>query len=454
MTFTQGHALVIGVGTYQHIQSIAYTATDAEVVAQVLRNPDFCGYPSDRVKMLTHAQATRENVLAELERLSDQAAPDDTVFVFYSGHGEHGKDRNYHLTTHETQIDWGRVVPGTAVSQHDLIERFRAIKAQRLLFICNACSSGALSPVLNSKYGLRGASLPSQASAALLGTGSGRIIITAASEDQVSFIGDGPLTLFGQALVDGLQGKGLEIVNQQGFISVFDLYTHLYTTLEAWIPARVAADIRAYYDQQIQQPELTILKGRGPFAVALYRGTTEPGTFASALAPEPHTAVREIDPALSQRILAKMLQGSFQNNTRHHTIEGNHNQLIHQSTGDRSHHNRQRSTVDSDQNRIGTIRDNHGQISIGRHSSSHITNGGVDRRLPQFAKITARVQASDATPVLKQRIITSISAIEQIMAEHGNHDSPEIAELLSQLDHLSPAIGHEIRMAYGWGASA
>jgi hypothetical protein len=420
----------------------------------VLRNPDFCGYPGDRVKVLTHAQATRANVLAELERLSEQAGPDDTVFVFYSGHGEHGKDRNYHLTTHETQIDWSRVVPGTAVSQHDLIESFRTIKAQRLLFICNACSSGALSPVLNGKHGLRGTSLPSQTSAALLGTGSGRIIITAASEDQVSFTGDGPLTLFGQALVDGLQGKGLEIVNHQGFISVFDLYMHLYTTLEAWIPARVATDIRAYYNQQIQQPELTILKGLGPFAVALYHGTTEPGTFAATLAPEPHTAVREIDPAQSQRILAKMLQGSFAGNTRHNTIEGTHNQLSHQSTGERSHHNRQRSTVDSDHTHIGTIRDIHGQISIGRQSSSHMTNGGVDRRLPQLAMITARVQASDATAVLKQKIMTTISAIELRIAEHGGHYSPEITELLSRLDHLSPAIGHEIRMAYGWGASA
>jgi hypothetical protein len=163
---------------------------------------------------------------------------------------------------------------GRGVSEQELLQKLRAIKAKRLLLIVNACHSGEISPVLGpGEEGIGGTQFPKKTAATLLATGSGRVIITACREHQVSFVGDGSLTLFGQALVDGLQGKGDYVTNRGGFISAYDLYSHLYDTLQAWVPQKVDADVRAQYGT-VQEPELTVLKGVGPFAVALYSGAT------------------------------------------------------------------------------------------------------------------------------------------------------------------------------------
>ena len=61
-----------------------------------------------------------------------------TVLLFYSGHGLAGADGNYHLTTYDTKIENKRVLPGSGISEQELLEKLRAIKAKRLLLIVNA----------------------------------------------------------------------------------------------------------------------------------------------------------------------------------------------------------------------------------------------------------------------------------------------------------------------------
>ena len=136
----------------------------------------------------------------------------------------------YYLTTHDTQLDRRKVVTGSGLREAELIAKLRAIKAKRLLLLVNACHSGEISPVLApSEAPQTGTPLPPQIAAALPGTGEGRVIISACREQQYAFIGPGPLSLFTQALVDGLQGKGVS--SNRGYISLFDLYPHRYFAL-------------------------------------------------------------------------------------------------------------------------------------------------------------------------------------------------------------------------------
>ena len=245
MAFPQGHALLIGVGSYAHApaMNVPVTVADAQAIAGILGNPAYCGYPADQVRLLFDATATRDSVLAALEALAAKATEDDTVLVFYAGHGEYGDDGSYYLTTHDTRIESRKVVSGSGIREAELIERLRSIKAKRVLLIVNACHAGELSPVLGQgEAPFTGTPLPSNAAAALLATGEGRVIITACRDGQVSYIGPGPLTLFTQALVDGLQGKG--VGSNRGYISVFDLYTHLYFALEESVAKQVPAALR------------------------------------------------------------------------------------------------------------------------------------------------------------------------------------------------------------------
>ncbi|WP_161569138.1 caspase family protein [Candidatus Oscillochloris fontis] len=301
MPFSTAHALVIGVGTYAHVPrfNVPITATDATSVATVLRDPQLCGYPSEQVALLSNTDASRAGILAALDGLTRVNA-DDTVFIFYAGHGEYGDD-GYYLTTHDTRMDGKKVVVGTGVREAELIAKLRAIPAKRLVLIVNACHAGEISPVLAAGDAPpTGNPMPPPVAAALLGTGEGRVIISACRENQYAFIGPGPLTLFTQALVDGLQGKG--IVSNHGYISIFDLYTHLYFTLEESVTRQISVATRKHYGEK-QEPELTILKGVGPFAVALYRGASTLGTFDASSSPPEDTAVREVNPAYSQVVL-------------------------------------------------------------------------------------------------------------------------------------------------------
>lgn len=304
--FHQGHALIIGVGSYAYdpVHSVPITAADAQAVASVVQDPQFCGYPASQVDLLSEGDATRDRISAALDRLA-QTNKEDTVLLFYSGHGNYDTSGNYTLTTHDTQWRGEQVVPGTAIGHAELLEKLRAIPAERVLLLFNACHAGALSPTLGDDAPPTGQALPQQTANALLATGSGRIVITACREHQYSFIGSGEYTLFAQALVEGMRGGG-DVYNRGGYISSFDLYTHLYCALKEAVPRKVPRHVRSRFGST-QEPELTVIKGVGPFAVALYRGASTLGAFPSDHRPADETAVREVEPARSLRALHSIM---------------------------------------------------------------------------------------------------------------------------------------------------
>jgi hypothetical protein len=298
MSFAAGHALVIGVGRYQHIPrwNVPVTVRDAEAVAAVLRDPQLGAYPTAQVKLLCAEETTRERVLAELDQLAATIREEHTVFVFYCGHGEYSEDGAYHLSTHDTKLTGGKKIEaGTGVSHQELIGRLRQVKARRVLLIFNACHSGTISPALGGSDQIdevSGQAMPASTASALLSTGAGRVIITACRENQVSYIGEGQLTRFTNALVDGLRGRG-DVANRGGYISAYDLYLHTY----------YAVHDQAQQLNQEQEPELTVLKGIGPFCVALYRGASALGPFDEGEPPPEEGAVRQVRPERSRAAL-------------------------------------------------------------------------------------------------------------------------------------------------------
>jgi hypothetical protein len=179
------------------------------------------------------------------------------------------------------QIDSaGKVVPGTSLSQKELLEKLRAVKAKRMLLVFNACHSGEIEVLGNRPApSLPHANVPDDTAAALLGTGDGRVVLTACRGAQYSFIGENsPLTIFAEALTNGLQGKG--IIGNRGYISIFDLYNYLYDAVGDAVAddKRVSSQARQRYGGT-QEPQLTIIKQVGPFAVALYKGAEALGDF-------------------------------------------------------------------------------------------------------------------------------------------------------------------------------
>ncbi len=233
---------------------------------------------------------------------------------------------------------------GTGISEAELLDKLRLIKAHRLLIVIDACYSGNISPSRTPQDETRNIRLinpPEESTIALLGTGSGRIIITSCRENQVSFIGTGTISIFTQALVDGLRGKGVH--NNNGMISAFSLYEQLYAEVREVVETQISA---------IQEPVLTVLKGVGPFAVALYKGATYLGEFEPEQAPQ-SPAVREVSPEKSTRYF------------RQH--------IVNTGGGAYVSGNVQRNKIGGDNIRVGNISGSQG-VAIGHNASVSVTS--------------------------------------------------------------------------------
>ena len=133
MAFKQGNALVVGVGSYKNDPAldVPMAVADARAVADVLQDARTCGYQPGQVRFIE--DATKGGLLAALEELGQGVKRNDTVFLFYCGHGALGTDSNYYLVSHDARIKGSRVEAGSGVSESELLEKLRAIKAERLL---------------------------------------------------------------------------------------------------------------------------------------------------------------------------------------------------------------------------------------------------------------------------------------------------------------------------------
>lgn len=275
MAFTQGHALIIGAGSHQSAPryDVPMAAADARAVAETLLDSRFCGYPAGQVLLLENRMATRAGILVALEEIALRIRADDTFVFFFAGHGAEGTDGNYHIVTHDAEIEAGQVSPDTCVSELDLVKRLQGFRARRVLLVFN--TEGITQHFCDG----------------LLGTGQGRIIMSACQETQKSYPGRGPLAIFTQAFVDGLRGSGVS--SSAGFLSAFNLYESVHGNVSKLVQEKYSV---------AQQPELTVLKGAGSFAVGLYRGAQDPGD--PDMSAQPASAlrtVRQVEPERAQR---------------------------------------------------------------------------------------------------------------------------------------------------------
>jgi hypothetical protein len=433
-TFRAGHALIIGIGNYAHSprHSVPVTATDAQAIATIVQDARICGYPTNQVVLLNDGNATRTGMLSALDKLAGTSSK-DTVLLFYSGHGDYDTNGNYTLTTHDTQWQNGRVVPGTAISQAELLDKLRALPAERVLLLFNACHAGELSPTLGDEPPPTGSALPQQTANALLSTGSGRIVITACREDQVAFIGSGKHTLFVKALVDGLRGSG-EVYNRNGYISAFDLYTHLYYAIDEAVQREVPQHTRDHYGGK-QEPELTVLKGVGPFAVALYRGAMTLGDFPTDHTPAEDAAVREVPESRSQRALQNItgtatvkgdntgqnvgVNYGTMNQTRHDIHNEAPNQGAQGTFEGPVTFNQQRGDKISGDMHVSGVSGT--GITIGHKSQNQVQHGGdADAFARAFAQIYEAINARQPDPDVGKDEITETVQVIQQEAEKGD----------------------------------
>jgi hypothetical protein len=212
--FDQGYGLLIGVGA-----DLPNTVDDAAGLADVLRDPERCGYPDEQVCVLTAENAGRDRMLSALDTLARSTTAQSTVVVYFSGHGYQTASSvgQFHYLM-PFGYDVSRLYE-TAISGREFAERLRAIPAQRLLVLLDCCHAGGVGEAKAAGLQLSKAPVPPEVPD-LLSEGSGRVLVASSQQDELSFAGE-PYSAFTGALIEALCGTG--VAKQDGYVRVADL---------------------------------------------------------------------------------------------------------------------------------------------------------------------------------------------------------------------------------------
>lgn len=203
--FDYGYAVVVGVGA-----DLPVTVDDATAIANLLRDPTRCAYPTDQVRLLTNENANRETFLNSLDWLAEYAKPDTTAVIYFSGHGMETPD--YYLMPFDYNLS---DLSGTALSGALFTERLRAIRAKKLVVFLDCCHAGGQAQV----KGWIKSPLPLGVTIEI-GRSSGRVVLASSRKDEVSWTGQ-PYSVFTAALLEALAGYGA--FEQDGYARILDL---------------------------------------------------------------------------------------------------------------------------------------------------------------------------------------------------------------------------------------
>ncbi len=130
--------VVIGINDYQRVPGLNYAVNDARAVGHKLNNLGF-----DEVILLENDQATKASIEGTLNGLANKVGLDDTVVVFFAGHGNTLEMPNGSRMGYWVPFD-GNMEQGiaTGISMDTIRLLSQAIPARYLLYLIDACYSG------------------------------------------------------------------------------------------------------------------------------------------------------------------------------------------------------------------------------------------------------------------------------------------------------------------------
>lgn len=213
-------ALLIGIGAYTNVRPLNKTVTDASDIHSLLLTH---GYEAGKCRVLLDKSATKAAISDALDQLARAVGPDDSVLLFFSGHGARrvgGFEPGEYLCP--VEANWYNL-RGTAISTDELTTAVRSLKARHLFIFLDACHSGGVGEPKD----IGGDTIPglSDTTYERLAAGKGRVVIASCQPDEVSWELPGMRNgLFTNYLLEGLRGAAAE---DDGMVRVFKLFDYL-----------------------------------------------------------------------------------------------------------------------------------------------------------------------------------------------------------------------------------
>lgn len=220
------YVLAVGVSDYRepNIRKLKFAAKDATDFGKLLQEQKGL-FRKKYVKILTNEKATRRAIEKFLTGDLRRSGKDDTIILFFSGHGVFDPQRTQDFYFCPFDIELGYYA-ATAVkmSRLDFLE---GLESKRVLLIADSCHAGGFSE-WNEK------DLPATLEIFLkdFRDTTGRVIITSAAPNQLSWelpeIDGKPATnsVFTHYLIQGLEGKA--DTNRDGKVTVSEAYEYSY----------------------------------------------------------------------------------------------------------------------------------------------------------------------------------------------------------------------------------
>jgi serine/threonine protein kinase len=230
-----GAAVLIGIGEYLHEEQVwplRYAARDAEAMAGVLSDPELCGFPAHKVKLLTDQSASRDTIAHHLSRwLPEQARGAEIALIYFAGHGmihRIGHHDEGYLLPYDAEPD-DIVTRGLLMT--DLARWIEAIEAGTVIVCLDCCHAAKVLPRGGGSAQSLGRDMRIRPAMLQELTGRGRYLIASCDDGQVSLEaetwGHG---LFTYHLLDGIRGAGDR--DGDGRIGVAELFEHVAEAVE------------------------------------------------------------------------------------------------------------------------------------------------------------------------------------------------------------------------------
>lgn len=225
-------AILVGVEKYYTAPNLLYTLNDVQQLSDTLRRRG--NYPTNQIlEMVDTApnarfQPLKASLMAELPRWLAKPAKEDSVLVYFSGHGFRGKDGTLYLAP----LDYDPKDPASkGVSVQWLREQIAQCKAGLKLLILDACHAGSE----------KGNDDSAGVTAADLGRPfadlEGVVTLASSTGDEKSIIWDEmEQSLFSWWLNQGL--KGHADANGDGKVTIDELYEFVHANVTATAQAK------------------------------------------------------------------------------------------------------------------------------------------------------------------------------------------------------------------------
>lgn len=200
------YMIVIGINKYKNPKyNLNYAVADATSFMGTFESGMSSLFTKSNIVFLGDEKATKEGISAELEKVKLMATSKDIFIFYYAGHGVLNDKKDFFLVPHDVTQLYGNddALTQKGLSANQLQQYSKDIKAQKQLFILDACqSAGALDQVMASR------GVAEEKAIAQLARATGTHWLTASGSEQFasefSQLGHGTFTY---VLLEALGGK-------------------------------------------------------------------------------------------------------------------------------------------------------------------------------------------------------------------------------------------------------